>query len=70
MCPVGAVGVLALLFGGVLDVVVMDTWFQGLEADTTSSRCSPMTKFLFMHAIPIAASVAWVGIAIGALLRR
>jgi hypothetical protein len=66
----GAVGVLVLLVGGIFDVVVVDRWFQSLEARTAFSSWNPMIAFLFLHAIPFAASVAAVGIVIGALLRR
>jgi len=41
-----------------------------VEKGTSFTAWDPTTIFLFLHGIPFAASVAVVGIVIGALLRR
>ena len=63
-------GVVTLLGGGLLDNFAIDPFFQQLEAGTSFTGWNPTTAFLFLHAIPFAASVAIVAAVIGAILRR
>jgi len=65
----GAVALMALLLGAVVDYFVTEPFFMSLVSGTSFIGWDPLTVFLYLYCIPYAVSVAGVSAVVGALLR-